>query len=152
MTYFPTFTVRNWFWIVGGDASKAWSSSAGAYVTGYPQDRITRIASEDELADVLRPYGMAGPKVSEMDYAIAAQAHVDATAKAKGYADGIALAGYSTSTIPTWANEAATFIAWRDQIWLHAYTELAKVQAGQRAAPTIEGFLSELPAIAWPQS
>ena len=85
-------------------------------------------------------------------YAAAIQSHVDAIAKAKGYADGIALAGYSTSTIPTWASEAATFIAWRDQVWLHSYTELAKVQAGQRTPPTIADFLNELPAIVWPQS
>lgn len=84
------------------------------------------------------------------DYATAIQMHVDAISKSKGYADGVALAGYSTSTIPSWASEAATFIAWRDQVWLHAYTELAKVQAGQRTAPTVESFLAELPAIGWP--
>lgn len=92
------------------------------------------------------------PALTAQTYASETQYYVDATAKAKGYADGVALAGYSTSTIPSWASEAATFIAWRDQVWLHAYTELAKVQAGQRAAPTVEGFLAELPAIAWPQS
>lgn len=90
------------------------------------------------------------PAPTAETYAAAIQAHVDATAKAKGYADGVALAGYSTSTIPTWASEAATFIAWRDQVWLHAYTELAKVQAGQRTAPTVEVFLTELPAKQWP--
>jgi len=84
------------------------------------------------------------------DYANAIQAHVDTTAKAKGYADGVALAGYSTSTIPAWAAEAQAFIAWRDQIWIYAYTELAKVQAGQREAPTIAGIIGELPSIVWP--
>lgn len=84
------------------------------------------------------------------DYANAIQAHVDTTAKAKGYADGVALAGYSTSTIPAWSAEAQAFIAWRDAVWIYAYTELAKVQAGQREAPTIAGIIGELPSIVWP--
>jgi len=50
---------RDWFWIVGGDESLAWSSAAGQYVTEYPSDRTTRIGTEDELADVLRPYDVA---------------------------------------------------------------------------------------------
>jgi hypothetical protein len=27
------FTPRDWFWIVGGDETRAWSSAAAAYVT-----------------------------------------------------------------------------------------------------------------------
>lgn len=53
----------NWFWIIAGDASKAWSSAAGAYVPKWPSDRITRIASEDELTDVLARYGIRGPVI-----------------------------------------------------------------------------------------
>lgn len=53
---------RNWYWIVGGDETRAYSSAAGDYVPsanatftawkaagGVP----TRIASEEELAEVL---------------------------------------------------------------------------------------------------
>lgn len=47
--YDPT----DWFWIVGGDTSRAWSSTAAAYVTQWPSDRTTRIASEEELREVL---------------------------------------------------------------------------------------------------
>lgn len=94
------------------------------------------------------PY--VAPPPSADDFANAIQAHVDATAKSKGYADGVAIAGYSTSTIPAWASEATAFIAWRDQVWLYAYTELAKVQGGQREVPTIAQLIAELPTIAWP--
>lgn len=97
---------------------------------------------------VIDPY--IAPLPTEADYAAAIQAHVDATVKAKGYANGVALAGYSTSTIPTWAAEAATFIAWRDATWIYAYTELAKVQGGHRTQPTISELVAELPAIEWP--
>ncbi len=144
------YNPSDWFWIVAGDKARAWSSKAAAYVTEWPSTRQTRIISEQELSDVLRPYGLVGPYVGEGDFAAAIQSHVDATAKSKGYADGVALAGYSTSTIPSWAEEAAAFIAWRDQVWIYAYTELAKVQAGQREAPTIAGIIGELPSIVWP--
>ncbi len=85
-------------------------------------------------------------------FSVAIQKHVDTTAKSRGYADGMALAGYSASTIPAWAAEAAAFISWRDQVWIYAYTELAKVQGGQRATPTIDGLIAELPAITWPRA
>lgn len=94
------------------------------------------------------PY--VAPPATEADYAAAIQSQVDTTAKSKGYADGVALAGYSTSTIPAWSAEAASFIAWRDQVWVYAYTELAKVQGGQRAQPKIDDLIAELPTIKWP--
>jgi len=92
----------------------------------------------------------APPPLTAEQFASAIQSHVDATAKARGYADGVALAGYSTSTIPAWAAEAAAFIAWRDAVWIYAYTELAKVQGGQREVPTVAELIEELPTIVWP--
>lgn len=101
--------------------------------------------------DVVRATWTVTNKVfTATDYANAIQAHVDTTAQSKGYADGVALAGYSTSTIPAWAAEAQAFISWRDQVWIYAYTELANVQSGQREAPTVAGILGELPSIVWP--
>lgn len=47
------FTPKNWFWIVAGDESRAWSSAVGAYVSEYSAGRTTRIANEVELYDVL---------------------------------------------------------------------------------------------------
>lgn len=145
----PQFDVRNWFWIVAVDETRAWSSAAGAYVTEWPDDQVTRIISEDELSDVLRPYGLTVPKPTEIDYQSAIQALVDGVAKAKNYTDGTSLAGYVASTNADWAAEAATFIAWRDQVWTYAYGELAKVQTGQRPQPTVATILSELPASPW---
>lgn len=59
-----SYTPRSWFWIVGGDDSRAWSSAASAYVQSWDQSRLTRIASEAELNDVLAPYGLRGPLVT----------------------------------------------------------------------------------------
>lgn len=83
-------------------------------------------------------------------YSAAIQAHIDGTAQSRQYADGFALASYVSSTVPAWAEEALVFVEWRDQVWLYAYAELAKVQSGQRPQPTIEELISELPQIVWP--
>lgn len=85
------------------------------------------------------------------DYRLAIQSHVDAVAQARNYDSGLTCASYVGSTNPTWATEASAFVAWRDAVWVHAYAELAKVEAAQRPQPTIEAFLSELPAMAWPE-
>jgi hypothetical protein len=90
------------------------------------------------------------PPPTEADFAAAIQEHIDATAKSRGYADGVALAGYTASTVPAWAAEAVAFVAWRDAVWLAAYAKLAAVQAGQREAPEIEGLIAELPQVKWP--
>ncbi|SDA39021.1 hypothetical protein [Mesorhizobium qingshengii] len=51
----PDYDPSNWFWVVAGNESRFWSSSTGAYVDALPEGAgVTRIASEDELWDVLR--------------------------------------------------------------------------------------------------
>lgn len=52
---------QDWYWIVKGNASQAWSSASGAYVAidEVPEDVTpTRIANEVELYDVLARAGM----------------------------------------------------------------------------------------------
>lgn len=80
----------------------------------------------------------------------AIQSHVDETARTRAYDSGNSLAGYVTSTNETWASEAQAFVAWRDEVWAYAYAELDKVTHGQRPVPTVEDFVDELPAMAWP--
>lgn len=63
MSSFP----KDWYWIVGGDDNRAWSSAAGQYVTDYPLGSVTRILNEQELTDVLRVHGLARPLVSSAD-------------------------------------------------------------------------------------
>lgn len=146
MTVFP----QDWFWVVGDDESRAWSSAAGAYVTDYPAGSVTRILNEHELTDVLRGYALPGPALVQADYANAIQFHVDSTAKSRGYSDGVALASYVSSTVDQWTAEAVAFVAWRDAVWTYSHAELAKVLAGERAQPTVAEFLAELPGIVWP--
>lgn len=140
----------NWFWLVGGDDSRAWSSATGAYVSDYPVDRVTRIASEAELNDVLRPYGLALPAPTADDYKTAIQAHIDETARSRNYTDGVSLASYKDSTVAQWAAEATAFIGWRDAVWASVYATLAEVQSGSISQPTISELIAMLPAPPWP--
>lgn len=85
-----------------------------------------------------------------VDYQNAIQGLVDEAARSKQFNDGVTLASYKDSTNPLWAAQATAFIAWRDQVWAYSYTELEKVQAGERSQPSVAGFLAELPVVAWP--
>ena len=58
------FNPRDWYWIIAGDDTHAWSSAANAYVGDWPEDQVTRIASGAELNDVLAVYGIRGPLVT----------------------------------------------------------------------------------------
>jgi ABC-type glycerol-3-phosphate transport system substrate-binding protein len=145
------YTPHDWHWIVGGDESRAWSSAAGAYVVDFDEHRLTRIDSEENLTDVLAAYGLPGPIPREDAYSAAIQSHIDATARARKYDSGFALASYANSAI--WGAEAAAFISWRDAVWLYSITELARVTAGEREMPSINEFLLEIAEqipITWP--
>ena len=91
---------------------------------------------------------LAAPKVD--DYQKAIQEVVDSVARAKQFNDGVTMASYVASTVEPWAAQAQAFVSWRDNVWQYAYSELAKVQAGERAQPSVPKFLSELPEISWP--
>lgn len=145
------FNVADWYWIVGGDADRAWSSAGGAYVTEWDAQRTTRILNETELSDVLRPHGLAVPSPTQLDYADAIGRHLDAVAQSRGYRNADRLASYVASNNPSWSAEAAAFAAWRDDVWAYAYEQLAMVHGGQRAAPVVASFVTELPAISWPE-
>lgn len=53
----PPYTPRASFWIIGGDASRAWSTSAKAYVSEFLLDVAHPVKSESELREVLTNAG-----------------------------------------------------------------------------------------------
>lgn len=81
--------------------------------------------------------------------AAAVQAHVQATARARGYDSAEACASYVASTVPAWVAEATAFVAWRDAVWTQALERLAAVEAGESSIPTAEALIASLPAIDW---
>jgi len=61
------YVPRNWYWIVGGDESRFWSSAACAWVQELPDGAgVTPIASDAELDEVLAAYGLLGPTARRM--------------------------------------------------------------------------------------
>jgi uncharacterized membrane protein YgcG len=124
-------------------------NGVASYVPNDPRN-----ASKQELdawvaaGGVITPY--VAPPLTSADYAAAVQLHIDSTAKIREYADGVACASYSSSTVPQWAADAAAFVPWRDSVWTTVYSVMSAVQAGSRPAPTIEALIAELPSITWP--
>lgn len=90
------------------------------------------------------------PPATVQDYQNAIQSLVDEAARSMQFNDGVTMASYAASTVGPWAAQAQAFIAWRDNVWQYAYSELAKVQTKKRKQPSVQDFLQELPAIVWP--
>lgn len=107
--------------------------------------------TEQELID----YGIANQRAIEIDStsrdaAPSVQNVIDATAKAKSYADGVSCASYATSTNAQWKAEAQAFIDWRDSVWNDLYQLLATLQGNQDPIPSVQEIINSLPAIQWP--
>lgn len=90
------------------------------------------------------------PAPSVDDYKRAIEQLLNEKAQERRYDSAVSIATYITSTNPQWAAEAGAFVAWRDAIWTYAYTEMNKVQIGQRNQPKVAEFLAELPQVSWP--
>lgn len=84
-------------------------------------------------------------------YTAAVDDRVTQTARARGYNGAESLASYVASTNPTWAAEAQAFVAWRDAVWTYALSVMAQVQAGVVPLPALDDFLTDVPAIIWPE-
>ncbi len=111
-------------------------------------DGVSSDMTDDEVEAITFDPPDIGPTIT--DYENAIQSRVDQTARERQFRDGVTLASYIGSTKPKWAAEAQAFVAWRDNVWSYAYSELAKVQAGQRSQPTVVDFVAEFADIAWP--
>lgn len=82
-----TYVAADWYWIVGGDLSRAYSSALGDYVTSWPSDKVTHIASELELNEVLGAYGLRGPLVTKDYVRSEAQRRIVAVMGARDFTD-----------------------------------------------------------------
>lgn len=73
------------------------------------------------------------------------QSYLDDEAQLRGYDNITTACSYAAAPNPFQA-ESISFVKWRGNVWAYCYGELAKVQNGSRAMPTIEQIISELPA------
>ena len=83
-------------------------------------------------------------------FAAAIQAHLDNFARTRNYDGILSAATYATSTVPKFRAEGQYAVEARDAAWAKGYEIMGAVMAGQRAMPTLEEVIDELPALAWP--
>lgn len=97
----------DWYWIVGGDESRFWSSAAGGYVESAPDGAgFTRILNEEELSGVLAAYGLHGPVALIPAQVSAAQAKL--ALDAAGLLDGVEamIAAHPVRAVRIWFVDA----------------------------------------------
>lgn len=123
-----TYTPSDWHWIVDDNETRYWSSAAGGYVETLPDGGgVTRIATVQELAEVLAVYGLPGPVAIVPGSVSPAQAEI----ALHRYDDGVLLAqvnalidAYPYEPVRIWWRKA-TYIA-RD----HAYLQAVALELG----------------------
>ena len=76
----------------------------------------------------------------------AVQAHLDDTAKSKGYDDINSIAKYLIIG-NYFYDEANSLSLWCGDVWAYCYTLLDEVTAGKTAQPTIDELINQLPSI-----
>lgn len=105
-----------------------------------PADFVTPIPEAEVLAGMMEKYRLA------------VKIHVDQQAQDRNYDDAVSMASYANTAEPNekWRAEAGVFVAWRSSVWEYVYAELKRVETGQKAPPTIEQLLADLPTIEWP--
>lgn len=88
--------------------------------------------------------------LTEDDYTGAVEDMMDAKVRERKYDSIEKACTYDGDPDPIFAAEGAACKAWRSAVWRRRYEDLAKVQAGEMAQPTIEAFLASLPTLTWP--
>lgn len=77
----------------------------------------------------------------------AVQFVLDSKAQELNYDSCLSVCSYIDTGFPKFDSEGRAFRAWRSQVWAKSYEILAQVQAGQRAIPTEEQLIAELPKL-----
>jgi len=84
-------------------------------------------------------------------YTAAIQKRLDDFARTRNYDGILSAATYATSAVAKFKAEGQYAVEARDATWAKGYEILAAVEAGTRAAPTLDELAAELPALVWPQ-
>lgn len=90
----------------------------------------------------------AYPPPALADFDAAMETHLYDERAARGYTTREPDA-YINSSVPRWAQDARDWVAHRDAVMGYALTLMNQVDDGERDAPTMAEFKSELPTIEW---
>ena len=74
----------------------------------------------------------------------AVQMHLDAEAQRRHYDSIVSACSYAAAP-NVFQTEALALLTWRSNVWATCYAIMAEVEAGQRAIPTSEALIAELP-------
>jgi hypothetical protein len=127
-------------------------------LTGDTLDDLTWLDQTQTVPTQAEIDAWTGPVPTADDYASAIQAMIDGTAQAKQYTDGNSCATYALADSPpgtNWKNEALAFLEWRGNVWAYAFQQMALVQSGQRAQPSVADMVAEIETafpMTWPMS
>jgi hypothetical protein len=132
------FEPHKWFWIVGGDESRAWSSEEGGWVASWEADRLSLIASLAELDEVLRRHGLASPIVTADDVRAGASRRMQALVGARDQK-------HLDIIISNATREAVRLLRKGPQNW--SPSEIARVKELEAADAGIEAIRSASNAI-----
>jgi len=80
----------------------------------------------------------------------AVQAHLDATARARGYDNILSACSYASAP-NMFQKESQAFIEWRADCWTKAFQVQQEVAEGLRPVPTTEELIALLPAFEFTQ-
>lgn len=75
------------------------------------------------------------------------QHFLDAKAQELNYDNCLSVCSYIDTGVAKFDAEGRAFRAWRSAVWAKGYEILAQVQVGERAIPTEEELLAELPEL-----
>lgn len=118
-------------------------------IKGVYANRQEGYAEEELPDDDNEVIEFFNPKPAINDYRAAIQSLIEETAQSKQYDNAASLASYVASTVPAWAAQAQTFVAWRDAVWQYVYQQLEQFQLGLREQPSVANFVAEITPIDW---
>jgi hypothetical protein len=87
--------------------------------------------------------------VTEQDFIDAVQAHMDDTARARGYDSILSATTYEGSKVDRFSKEGKAAREWRDDCWAFGLQALDDFQKSKRGIPTQQELIKELPPMTW---
>lgn len=121
-------------------------------VVKVSRKQVNMTSAEKAARDALVAEQLAVAQAAVMgDFERAVQGKLNGAAVAAKY-DSIenAVSYAEEPAVPKFQNDGKAFRAWRSKVWAYAYEQLALVLAGERAQPTVDEFLLELPLLELP--
>lgn len=142
------------------DTACVWNGKAWELVEDYRGKTVWKSHYESmeikELGPIPEGYSLVRPEPPEPTieeqvkfYENAVQAHLDATARTRGYDNTYTCLSYLNSTDEKWNRESHAFNVWRDSVWRKAHEILNAFIAGTIEKPTIEEVIAQLPVVDW---